>query len=185
MHACKQLLFAQHLTGVQSVAQNHIPPDKKRTNRGWQTVHKLPVTASKIRKLKCKAGLSSTLMKSHIKPSRESVCAGGNKSEARPTGSSASYLVSLLHHYHYLACHSPHNFLPFLSLFFFCFSSLHSLFLESSLFLIFFAFSPAHFLSLFLLPSGCFLSSLSICRFHIWQLSAPDSAWLAGRKRVR
>lgn len=189
MHADKQSLSAQQLTGGQSVAQNRIPPDKKHTNRGWQTVHKLPVTASKICKLKCKADLSSTLMKSHIKPSGESARAGGNESEAKPTGSSASYLVSLLHHYHYLACHSPRNFLPFLSphFFFFCFSSLHSLFLE--LFLIFFTSPSAHFPSSALLPSGCFLSlSLSllpICRFHIWQLSAPDSAWLAGRKRVR
>lgn len=121
MHADKQSLSAQQLTGGQSVAQNRIPPDKKHTNRGWQTVHKLPVTASKICKLKCKADLSSTLMKSHIKPSGESARAGGDESEAKPTGSSASYLVSLLHHYHYLACHSPRNFLPFLSPHFFFF----------------------------------------------------------------
>lgn len=77
-------------------------------------------TASEIPKLKCKAGLSTTLMKSHIKPSRESVCTGGNESEAKPTGSSASYLVplpSFFLHYHYLACHSPRNFLLFPSLF--------------------------------------------------------------------
>lgn len=50
-------------------------------------------TACKIHKLKCKAGLSTTLMKSRIKPSRESMCTGGNESEAKQTGSSASYLA--------------------------------------------------------------------------------------------
>lgn len=34
-------------------------------------------------------------MKSHIKPSGESVCTGGNKNEARPTGNTDFYLIPL------------------------------------------------------------------------------------------
>lgn len=72
----------------------------------WWATHKQQITyciqpmvrikaATKLCKLKCKAGLSTTLMKSHVKPNRESMCTGGNKSEAKPTGSAASYLVPL------------------------------------------------------------------------------------------
>lgn len=72
----------------------------------WWLMHRQQITyciqpmvqikaATELCKLKCKAGLRSTLMKSHIKPNRESVCAEGNKREAKPTGSSASYLVPL------------------------------------------------------------------------------------------
>lgn len=152
-------------------------------------------TASKICKLKCKAGLSTTLMKSHIKPSRESMCTGGNESETKPTGSSASYLIPfpLFLHYYYLACHSPRNFLPFLSLIFF-FSPLFTIFITFpySLFPchppLFTSPSPPIFLfaiSFHLPPSLRLFPPLSICRCHIWQLSAPDYGCLAGRERVR
>lgn len=122
--------------------------------------------ATKLCKLKCKAGLSTTMMKSHIKPNRESVCTGGNESEAKPTGSSASYLVPLFLHYHYPAHHSPCNFLPF-----FCVISflsfpgyLYNLSLMFSPHLPSFpslhlSCSPIIFLSSSLLPSGCFLLS--------------------------
>lgn len=52
-------------------------------------------SARKKCKLKCKAGLHRTLMKSHIKPCREWMCTGGAESEAKSTGSSASSTVSL------------------------------------------------------------------------------------------
>lgn len=126
-------------------------------------------TASEIPKLKCKAGLSTTLMKSHIKPSRESVCTGGNESEAKPAGSSASYLVplpSFFLHYHYLACHSPRNFLLFPSLFLIL-PFLLAIFiaLPPSLFPLSPSFVTSRaplFPSSFSLPSGCFLLSLSV-----------------------
>lgn len=126
-------------------------------------------TASEIPKLKCKAGLSTTLMKSHIKPSRESVCTGGNESEAKPTGSSASYLVplpSFFLHYHYLACHSPRNFLLFPSLFLIppflpaIFIALPPITVSPLSFLRY--LSCSLFPSSFSLPSGCFLLSLSV-----------------------
>lgn len=131
-------------------------------------------TANKIRKLKCKAGLSTTLMKSHIKPSRESMCTGGNESEAKPTGvlPPISSPFPLFLHYHYLVCHSPRNFLPFLSLIFFfpIFTGyLYNLTLLAHCFPLSFLLSPhctspappiflfPHFPSSSLLPSGCFL----------------------------
>lgn len=186
MHVGKQLLSVQQLTGLQSVAQNHIPPDKKHTNRGWQTVHKLPVTASKIRKLKCKAVLSSTLMKSHIKPSRESVCAGGNESEAKPTGSSASYLVSLSCTTIITSPVTPHAISSHFSPHFFFLSSLYSLFLEPLLFLISFRSPPVHFP---LIPSSLRLLSPLSLSLSVGSTSGSfqlqTQPRLAGRKRVR
>lgn len=137
-------------------------------------------TASEIPKLKCKAGLSTTLMKSHIKPSRESVCTGGNESEAKPTGSSASYLVPLPFFFSPLSlpCLSLPTQFPPLSLpvphsplftgYLYCTSPI--------------TVSPLSFLrylscssfSLLLLSSLRLFPPLSICRCHIWQLSVPD-----------
>lgn len=136
-------------------------------------------TASEIPKLKCKAGLSTTLMKSHIKPSRESVCTGGNESEAKPTGSSASYLVPLPSFFSTIITLpvTPHaissSFPP---------CSSFSPFYRLSLLRFPITVSPLSFLrylscssfSLLLLSSLRLFPPLSICRCHIWQLSVPD-----------
>lgn len=53
-------------------------------------------TEGQIRKFKCKASRSTTSMKSHTKPSGESVCTGGNKNEAQPTGNTVFYLIPSL-----------------------------------------------------------------------------------------
>lgn len=91
MHIGKQLL-----SGEQLRPRFAFPANKKLHKQRMSYSTQPPVTAREICKLKCKAGLSTTLVKSHIKSNRESVCAGGNESEAKPRGSSASYLVSPL-----------------------------------------------------------------------------------------
>lgn len=147
-------------------------------------------TASKIRKLKCKAGLSTTLMKSHIKPSRESMCTGGNENEAKPTGSSAFYLVSLPSFSPLsLPCLSlPMQFPPislpdllfppFLLAIFITFPFTLTISLSPSFFPLTVPFLLPQFfffpVSLLLPPSLRLFPPFSICRCHIWQLSAPD-----------
>lgn len=122
-------------------------------------------------------------MKSHIKPSRESMCTGGNESEAKPTGSSASYLVPLPSFSPLsLPCLSlPTQFPPifspwssFLSLFT---GYLYKISLLTNCFPLSFLLPPSLYLSCFpifsfppislllppsLLPSGCFILSLSV-----------------------
>lgn len=91
MHIGKQLL-----SGEQLRPRFAFPANKKLHKQRMSYSTQPPVTAREICKLKCKAGLSTTLVKSHIKSNRESVCTGGNESEAKPRGSSASYLVAPL-----------------------------------------------------------------------------------------
>lgn len=61
------------------------PGDSPRTDQNQQ----------QICKFECKAGLSTTSMKSHINLSGESLCTGGNKNEAQPAGNTTSYFVPL------------------------------------------------------------------------------------------
>lgn len=113
--------------------------------------------ACKIPTLKCKAGLSATLMKSHKRQNRELVSNGGSKS-ATKIDFFLSY-TTLSHFDHVGIFYKGSSLFVFLNPYL-------------SFSFLFFFFPPPPFL-LLPFPLGL-LPHLSICRYHIWQLSAPD-----------